>query len=135
MDLTNEFPRSPYEMMSGIVMLARTVDKVKADINGTQGEYHWDCPLSEAVFDFLGVTKDEFKAKVEELDSDEDIEAWANSVSKSKEEKEKFNSSLIHSRPPESGEKREYFDSEKKRLGKSDMNTWFELLDADEKRF
>ena len=39
MDLVNGIPRSPYESMHGIVFLPRAIDKVRAEIAGTLGDY------------------------------------------------------------------------------------------------
>ena len=39
MDLTRAFPRSPYDMVAGLVMLPRTADKVRALQQGLLGEY------------------------------------------------------------------------------------------------
>lgn len=44
-DLTNDYPRSPRELLAGYVVAARTLDKCRAVIAGTQGEYHFNCPL------------------------------------------------------------------------------------------
>jgi len=58
MDLTKDFPRSPYDMMAGIVMLPRTIDKCKATIEGKSGEYHYGCPLDVPVLAFFGSFKE-----------------------------------------------------------------------------
>ena len=39
MDLTRKFPRSPYDMNPGIVMLPRTTDKAWAHAAGTLSDY------------------------------------------------------------------------------------------------
>ncbi len=44
MDLTTQHPRSANEMMAGLVSLARMTDKARASIDGTLGDYHFDCP-------------------------------------------------------------------------------------------
>src|SRR5437879_3806180 len=49
-DLTQEPPRSPRERLGGFVIFARTVDKCRADLAGTIGEYHFDCPLDNMLF-------------------------------------------------------------------------------------
>ena len=46
-DLAVECPRSPHETLGGFVIAARALDKCRADIAGTIGEYHYDCPLDK----------------------------------------------------------------------------------------
>ena len=134
MDLTKKFPRSPYVMISGIVMLPRTIDKCKADITRTIGEYHYGCPLDQGVFDFLGVNKEEFQKKVKELESEENIAGWIEGFNKSKKDKDNFNNKMRHSMPEDESSKK-WLESEKKKLGKHDYFSYFDNLDADEKRF
>ena len=44
-DLTKEAPRSLCQRVKGYAVLARMADKGRATINGTMGEYHFNCPL------------------------------------------------------------------------------------------
>lgn len=75
-DLNSAFPRSPRNTLGGFVVAARTLDKCRAVLAGTAGEYHFDCPLDHLLFDFTGITADEFKAKVAEGLSDEAFAEW-----------------------------------------------------------
>jgi len=135
MNLTNEFPRSPYDMNAGLVMLPRTTDKCKAHLAGTLGEYHYDCPLDKRLFTFLGVNAETFTSKVKEFEGDDEkIAGWINSdFSKTQEEKNEFNNKARHA-APEDEESKKWIASEKERLGK-DYFTYFDNLDADEGRF
>ena len=63
-DLTKEAPRSPYDLINGFAILARTIDKCRAFIAGTIGDYHFDCPLDKTLFGFKGINAEEFKAFV-----------------------------------------------------------------------
>src|SRR3989344_4416679 len=136
MDLTKSFPRSPYDMLAGIVMLPRTVDKCRATIEGKNGEYHYGCPLDIPVLEFIGVSKKEFMDKVKILKDDIKIEAWVKErlKGKGKIEIEKFNNEMRHKKP-EDKESKQWLNGEKKRLGKDDYFTYFDNLDADEGRF
>ncbi len=49
-DLTKEYPRSPRETLAGYVIAARMLDKCRAAISGTLGEYHFDCPLDHPIW-------------------------------------------------------------------------------------
>ena len=55
MDLTKHYPRSVREPFAGVVQIGRTIDKARAHVAGTVGEYHYNCPMDRAVFAFLGV--------------------------------------------------------------------------------
>ncbi len=61
LDLTTEFPRSPRETFASYVIAARTLDKCRAVIAGTAGEYHFDCPLDQMLLDFTGIKAEDFK--------------------------------------------------------------------------
>jgi hypothetical protein len=134
MDLTKDFPRSPYDMMGGMVMVPRTFDKCKATIEGTNGEYHYGCPMDEKVFGFLGVSVEEFKKKVEELGDEDKFEEWVGEL-KPKEEKYEFNNKMRHDDGSDNEEKKNWLEEQKKALGKEASFTFFDNLDADEKRF
>lgn len=75
-DLNTTFPRSPRVTLGGFVVAARTLDKCRAVLAGTAGEYHFDCPLDNLLFEFTGISADEFKAKVAEGGSDEAFAEW-----------------------------------------------------------
>ena len=136
MDLTKNYPRSPYEIMAGIVMLPRTIDKAKAHNANKLGEYHYNCPLDIAVFEFLNVSAEEFARKVKDLDTDERIEKWINAISKDKRkaEKQQFNNWMRHD-APNAPKDIKWMESEKKKLKRSDYFSYFDNIDADEKRF
>lgn len=56
LDLTKEFPRSPRDIsIAGYVVAARCVDKCRAVVAGTNGEYHANCPLDSYWLDFTGI--------------------------------------------------------------------------------
>jgi hypothetical protein len=137
MDLTKEVPRSPNDMLAGIVSLPRMIDKTQANAEGTLGDYDVDCPHDRPVLDFLGVDFPTFAATLQELDYDTDkVEAWAKPlVSKhSQSEIDAFNTSRRNWKPDEHSQP--YFDSMKADVApdRSDVTTWFQLLDLDEKR-
>ena len=81
-DLTTDFPRSPRTVLGGYVLAARMLDKCRAVINGTQGEYHFNCPLDKRILDFTGIDAEEFKNYVMTGASDEEVGEWIRSHSK-----------------------------------------------------
>ena len=54
MDLTRDYPRSALERFAGVVMAPRTTDKCRAHLQGTLGEYIYNCGLDRKLFAFLG---------------------------------------------------------------------------------
>ena len=72
----NSFPRSPRETLGGSVVAARTLDKCRAAVNGTLGEYHFDCPLDNFFFNFAGITPDNFREFVATGADDEAVAEW-----------------------------------------------------------
>ena len=83
-DLTKEFPRSPREMLAGCVIAARAVDKCRAVLAGTAGEYHSGCPVDAIFLDFAGIPYEKFKEFVATGATDAEIAAWIQKTMKPK---------------------------------------------------
>jgi hypothetical protein len=137
MDLTKEFPRSPNDTLAGIVSLPRMIDKTQANAEGTLGEYDVDCPHDKPVLAFLGVDFATFAAKLKELKYDtKAVEAWAKPLvdKHSPAEIKAFNDSRRAWAPDDHSQG--YFDNLKAQVAptRTDVTTWFKLLDLDEKR-
>jgi len=75
-DLTQRPPHSPRDRLNGFVIALRAVDKCRATINGTQGEYHFACPLDQQLFTFKGITAEQFKEAVHNTENYECVGAW-----------------------------------------------------------
>lgn len=75
-DLTREYPRSPREILAGYVIAARTLDKCRASLNGTLGEYKFDCTLDRQFFSFAGVEANSFRDFVATGASDAEVAEW-----------------------------------------------------------
>ncbi len=136
-DLTKEAPRSPYELINGFTILARTIDKCRAVIAGTNGEYHFDCPLDKALFGFKGIDANEFKDFVASGSSDEEIGEWVfehgtqKTVDEIKTWSKHFHSDFSYSTDPN---KSTWFKGECERLGLDPMKTTlFDYLEVDDK--
>ena len=87
-DLAKDFPRSPRETVGGYVIAGRTLDKCRAVLAGTAGEYHYDCPLDNLFLGFAGIKADDFKAFVATGATDDEIGAWIQQHSRIKEQRE-----------------------------------------------
>jgi len=137
MDLSTNVPRSPNDMLAGIVSLPRMIDKTQADVEGTLGEYNVDCPHDKPVLAFLGVDFATFAAKLKELKYDtKAVEAWAKPLvdKHSPAEIKAFNDSRRAWAPDDHS--KGYFDKLQAQVApnRTDVTTWFKLLDLDEKR-
>lgn len=60
-DLRTGEPRGAHETLGGVKLLARVIDKGRANISGTLGSYiFFDCPLDRVFFEAINVSEDEF---------------------------------------------------------------------------
>jgi hypothetical protein len=89
LDLTKEFPRSPRDIsIAGYVVAARCVDKCRAVLAETAGEYHSGCPLDEVWLDFVGIKYKAFKKFVATGADDAAISEWVATKAKQKNSRE-----------------------------------------------
>ena len=136
MDLTKTYPRSVHEKVLGIVQLARTIDKGKAQAYGNVGEYNYDCPMDKALFEFLGMNGDELLEVIKNAKSDAEIEAYAKQFidKKPPAEIERWNQEWVNRKAD--GSSLEYFLNLRNQVApdRTDVTTWADLLDLDEKR-
>ena len=72
-NLTQRPPRSPRVRLGGYVTLARILDKGRAEIAGSAGEYKYDNPMDQHFFRFTGLTASALKAALEQGMGDGDI--------------------------------------------------------------
>lgn len=100
-DLTKEYPRSPRETLGGFVIAARTLDKCRAVLAGTQGDYHFDCPLDRMFFDAVGIDSAAFRAEVGKGLTDGEMADWvaAHAGLKTPEETAVWNNKMRYTRP------------------------------------
>src|SRR6266446_3520915 len=71
-----EYPRSPRETLAGYVLAARAVDKCRAVLAGSQGEYHSNCPLDQIWLKFAEIDYDAFRSFIGTGATDEEVAAW-----------------------------------------------------------
>lgn len=139
MDLNKQFPRSPRETLAGYVIAGRTLDKCRAAIAGSLGDYHFDCPLDNIFFDFTGITANDFRAKVATGSSDDEIAIWIqeNSTITNRREVIQWNNDLRYKRinemPIELQEFLEGYIPEFIPAGKI-VHYWFDVYDIEEHR-
>lgn len=136
MDLTKHYPRSVHEKMLGLVQLPRTIDKAKAVAFGNIGEYNYECPMDQGLFDFLGITGEQLLDIVRNAKSDAEIEARLAPIvqGKTAEEIAHWNHEWLEHKPE--GRSLEALLTLRSQIApdRSDVVTWPDLLDLDEKR-
>ena len=76
MDLREQFPRSMRVILADYAHLARMIDKCRAVLAGTEGEYIYPCPMDERLLDFAGITSEQFTAAVKANPTDEGVVTW-----------------------------------------------------------
>ena len=83
-DLTQYPPRSDRVRIGGSVILARMLDKGRATLVGTNGDYHYDCPVDKRFLEFAGIDADPLNGQLAAGAGDGQILEWihANSTTK-----------------------------------------------------
>jgi hypothetical protein len=75
-DLTQRPPRSPRVRLGGFTILPRVIDKARATVAGTNGDYKFNNPLDTVLFGFLGIAADDFLAQVAAGAGDVELLQW-----------------------------------------------------------
>ena len=134
-DLTKQAPHSPRKRVAGFAIASRAVDKCRASLKGTPGEYHYDCPLDNLLFGFKGITGEQFKAAVQASNDYEDVGVWlqANGTAKTPVEIKAWSDEMEAGSLMKNPEKRAYFVENCHKLGlKPEKTTTFDWLEADD---
>lgn len=137
MDLRRSFPRSMQSKMEGYVHLARMIDKCRAVLAGTEGDYIYPCPMDERLMEFAGITADQFTAAVKPNPSDEVVAKWFTQTAKAHPpaELEAWNRMML-TRGPSTPEKQKYFNKLRDAVdpARTDLTSWADLQDLEEGR-
>ncbi len=137
MDLRTHFPRSMNVKLAGHVHLARMIDKCRAVLAGTEGEYIYPCPMDERLMEFAGITSAQFTAAVQANPTDAGVAAWFEQTAArhSQDELETWNQNLLARGPSSSASAAKF----KKYLNaidpsRTDLTAWSDLQDLEEGR-
>jgi hypothetical protein len=135
-DLTQRPPRSPRARLGGYVILPRILDKGRAVIAGTNGEYNYACPIDQIFLQYAGVDAEKLKARLAAGDGDGEILEWIRKhAAKPRGDAEIAAwSACMEQRVPSTVEMRAFFHGvhEKVAPKRDDIATWFDLLDLDD---
>ncbi len=137
MDLRTTFPRSMKTRLAGYVHLARMIDKCRAVLAGTEGEYIYPCPMDERLLDYAGITAEQFTAAVKANPTDAGVAEWLQRTATPHDQAalEEWNKKLLERGPssPESAAKfRKYRDAVD--ASRTDLTAWSDLQDLEEGR-
>ena len=141
-DLTKGFPHSPHAMLAGYILAKRSLDKCRAELAGTIGEYHFDCPLDNMFFGFAGLKGTAFKKFVATGADDEAVSKWIhkNAKKRSRIKIIKWNNDLRYKRLSEMpDEMQEFMEDYIPQNVPAEVihhiRYFFDIFDAEEKRF
>lgn len=137
MDLRTTFPRSMRVTAEGYVHLARMIDKCRAVLAGTEGEYIYPCPMDDRLLAFAGITAEQFTAAVKQHPDDEGVIQWfrETATAHTPSELEEWNRTVL-SRGPSTPEKQASFNKYRDAVdpSRTDLTSWADLQDLEEGR-
>lgn len=135
-DLTKRPPRSPRVRLGGLVILPRMLDKGRAAVAGTLGDYHYDCPLDSYVKGFLDFDAAGLKEQLAAGVGDGEALAWilANSKNKPTAPEIAAWSEYIEHTAPGDLRMRGFLHESHTEIApeRTDINTLFHFLDLDD---
>lgn len=135
-DLTQTPPRSPRVRLGGYVLLARMIDKGRATLAGTNGDYHYDCPLDQQFTKFAGIDAAALKDQLAAGKGDGEIIEWISAHSTAKPSAAQIEAWSAHqaARSPADLDSIKFFLGVLESSGphRKDIATWFDLLDLDD---
>jgi hypothetical protein len=135
-DLTQQPPRSARTRLGGFVIVPRMLDKGRASIIGTVGEYHFNCPLDNQFLSFAGVDAKLLKKQLALGKGDGEILDWITAHAKIKRSPVEIAawSAWQDNRVPTDVESRDYLSKLQSKVGpkRTDIGSWFDLLDVDD---
>lgn len=136
-DLTQRPPRSPRCRLGGYAILPRLLDKGRATIAGTNGEFNYDAPLDQHLINFLGLDVAGLREQLAAGKGDGEILEWINTNAKHKRsawEIEQW-SDFVQRRGPDGDiETLKFFTEYVGKFSKDreDIKTWFDIVDLDD---
>jgi len=135
-DLTAVPPRSARAKdIAGICGVARMADKARAERAGKIGEYIYgdDSGQDVRILTFLGISAADFQEAAVNNPNDLEIGAWVlENCSKSQDEIDAFNETLVNYAPNEASQERFNARIQEIDPSRTDINTWVALQDLDD---
>lgn len=136
LNLTQRPPRSPRVRLGGYTILPRLLDKARAVISGTAGDYNYNNPNDGHFFRFTGLSPDALMEQIKPGAGDWDMLLWVNANAQHKHTALEINqwSDWTESVTFNDVEMREWFTEQIKRLNpaREDLRGTFDYLDLDD---
>jgi hypothetical protein len=136
-DLTQRPPRSPRSRIGGYALLPRMLDKGRATIAGTNGEYHFNCPLDQRFVSFVGIDPQKLLGELKKGKGDGEILEWIQANAKHKRapwEIQQWSDYMDRRGPDSDAETMQFFAEYVAKLTKTreDIKTWADALELDD---
>ncbi|MEN3369707.1 MAG: hypothetical protein V7609_1850 [Verrucomicrobiota bacterium] len=136
-DLTQRPPRSPRCRLGGYAILPRMLDKGRATLAGTNGEFIYDAPVDQHIINFLGFDVEALREELATGKGDGEILDWINANTKHKRsawEIEQWSNFMEHRGPDGDIETLQLFAEYVGKFAttREDIKTWFDLVDLDD---
>ena len=136
-DLTQRPPRSVRSRLGGYALLPRMIDKGRATLAGTNGEFHYDCPLDQHIINFLGIDAAALKDELATGKGDGEILEWINAHAKHPRQPWEIQqwSDYMSARGPDSDAETLALFAEfvgKFSKTREDIKAWADVLDLDD---
>jgi hypothetical protein len=137
LDLTLRPPRSLRCRLGGFAILPRMLDKCRALVAGTLGEYHFNCPLDQQFLQFTAIDAGKLKEEIAQGRTDSQMLAWIHQQSSRRFRPWEIEawSAYQERRMPASDPETSGFYSELLSgisNERADIHTWADLLDLDD---
>src|SRR5260370_31047228 len=136
-DLTKRPPRSARCRLGGYAILPRMLDKGRATIVGSNGEFNYDCPLDQHLIGFVGLDSQALLEQLRSGKGDGGILEWINANAKQKRspwEIEQWSDYMSRRGPDSDAETLSFFAERVGSFSKArpDIKSWADLLDLDD---
>ena len=135
-DLTKQAPRSPRSRLGGYVILPRMLDKGRAELAGTQGEYYYACPLDQRFLEFAGIKAKALKAQLVTGKGDGEILQWVKAHAQPQRTEAEIEAWSVwqERRAPDNPDSRAFFNGLHAKVApqRTDITSWFDLLEVDD---
>ena len=135
-NLTRHPPRSPRTRLGGFVHLPRLIDKARAVARGTNGDFHYNCPIDQRFFAFTGLNPDALFAEIKNGKSDGEILAYVMSHQQPIRHAAEIAawSAWFEQLTATSPDARHFFNEilRKNAAQRDDIATWFDWLELDD---
>jgi hypothetical protein len=135
-NLTLHPPRSPRTKLGGFAHFPRLIDKARAVAAGTQGDFHYNCPIDQMFFSFTGLDPEAFMVEVKAGKADGELLKYAMANLKPARSASQIASwsSWINTTSPSNPDTRAFFNDvhRKNAAHRTDIETWFDWLELDD---